>query len=271
MMTSAALFRHRHGPCSTQRVRSSSRFQPPLLAAILLAACRGADPHEATIRGEKMLVQKQIDGLHKLIAVLQGGTLTRPDQLVVGADEATVESLIGATLPQERLVAKRFRIRLERAKVQFRGNQGLVTLAGRASPEGAPATFVDVVLKGALNDLTVQRDSGVLTGQVAIYTLEVQRAAAIGAENRAVRELAKALGQARIEAFSELGPTVVIPIRLHEDIALHGLDEEPVSAVPGKLHVQLTVAQVLAVSGRLWVMLDVVAGPWLSDDKRPAH
>lgn len=252
-------------------MRSSSRFQLPLLAAILLAACRGADPHEATIRGEKLLVQKQIDGLHKLIAVLQGGTLTRPDQLVVGADEATVESLIGATLPQERLVAKRFRIRLERALVRFRGNQGMVTLAGRASAEGAPGTFVDVVLKGALNDLTVQRDSGALSGKVAIYTLEVQRAAAIGAENRAVRELAKALGQARIEAFSELGPTVVIPIRLHEDIALHGLDEEPVSAVPGKLHVQLTVAQVLAVSGRLWVMLDVVAGPWLSDGKEARH
>jgi hypothetical protein len=44
-----------------------------------------------------------------------------------------------------------------------------------------------------------------------------------------------------------------------------------VSAAPGSLHMQLTVAKVIAVSGRLWVMLDVVAGPWLSQDKDHSH
>jgi hypothetical protein len=229
-----------------------------------LAACRdGADPRRANIRGEKLLLQKQIDGLHTLIGAAKRGELVGPEQVVVGADESTVERLIGATLPQERVVSKRFHVRLERAQVGFRGNQSVVTLAGRASALGAPATFVDVVLKGALSDLTVQRDSGALNTRVALYTLEVRRAAAIGAENRAVRDLAKALGQARIESFAELGPTVVIPIRLHEDIAVGGLDDEPVVATPGRLHVQLTVSKVLAASGRLWVLLDVVAGPWL--------
>jgi len=248
------------------------RLELALLATAFAAtACGSADPRGATIRGEKLMLQKEIDGLHALIGGLQRGSLTRTDQLLVGADEATVERLIAVTLPQERLVAKRFRIRLEKAKVQFRGNQGIVTLTGRATSEDAPATFVDVVLKGALNDLTVKRDSGALTGRVAIYTLEVQRAAAIGAENPAVRGLAKALGQAQVDSFAELGPTVVIPIRLHEDIAFHGLDEEPVSAAPGSLHMQLTVAKVIAVSGRLWVMLDVVAGPWLSQDKDHSH
>jgi hypothetical protein len=243
-----------------------------LVAAATVVACGGgADSRHAAIRGEKVLVQKQIDGLHTLIASLKRGELTRPDQLLVGADEATVERLIGATLPQERVISKRFRIRLEKAQVRFRGNQSVVTLAGRASAEGAPGTFVDVVLKGGLGDLIVQRDSGSLTTRVAIYSLEVQRAAAIGAENRAVRELAKALGQARVDSLAELGPTVVIPIRLHEDITLDRLDEEPVVAAKGKLHIQLTVAKVLAVSGRLWVLLDVVAGPWLSDAQGERH
>jgi hypothetical protein len=205
-----------------------------------LAACRdGADPRRANIRGEKLLLQKQIDGLHTLIGAAKRGELVGPEQVVVGADESTVERLIGATLPQERVVSKRFHVRLERAQVGFRGNQSVVTLAGRASALGA------------------------LNTRVALYTLEVRRAAAIGAENRAVRDLAKALGQARIESFAELGPTVVIPIRLHEDIAVGGLDDEPVVATPGRLHVQLTVSKVLAASGRLWVLLDVVAGPWL--------
>jgi hypothetical protein len=252
--------------------RASAGCRLALLAtALVAAACGGADLREATIRGEKLMLQKEIDGLHTLIGALQRGTLTRNDQLLIGADEATVERLIAVTLPQERLIAKRFRIRLEKAKVQFRGNLGLVTLTGRATAEDAPATFVDVVLKGALNDLIVARDSGALTGRVAIYTLEVQRAAAVGAENRTVRELAKALGQSRVDSFSELGPTVVIPIRLHEDLDFHGLDQEPVSAAPGSLHVQLSVAKVIAVSGRLWVMVNVVAGPWLTQAEEKAH
>jgi hypothetical protein len=243
-----------------------------LVLASLLAGCRGGvDAREATIRGEKLLVQKQIDGLHALIGALKRGQLTKPDQLLVGADEATVERLIGATLPQERIVSKRFRIRLEKAQVRFRGNQSVVTLAGRASAVDAAATFVDVTLKGGLSDLIVQRDSGALTTKVAIYSLEVQRAAAIGAENRAVRDLAKALAQARVDSLAELGPSVVIPIRLHEDIPLNGLDEEPLIAAPGKLHIQLTVAKVLAVSGRLWVLLDVVAGPWMTAAQADRH
>jgi hypothetical protein len=243
-----------------------------LPAAVSILSCQGgADARHAAIRGEKLLLQKQIDGLGTLIAALKRGELTRTDQLLVGADEATVERLIGATLPQERVIAKRFRIRLEKAQVRFRGNQSVVTLAGRASAVDSPATFVDVALKGGLNDLIVQRDSGALTTRVAIYSLEVQRAAAIGAENRAVRELAKAVGQARVDSLAELGPTVVIPIRLHEDISLNALDEEPVTAAPGKLHIQLTVSKVLAVSGRLWVLLDVVAGPWMSAAQAGRH
>ena len=191
--------------------------------------------------------------------------------MLVGADEATVERLIAATLPQERIVSKRFRVRIEKAHVRFRGNQSVVTLAGRASAVSAPGTFVDVILKGGLSDLIVQRDSGALNTKVSIYTLEVQRAAAIGQENRAVRELAKALGQARVDSLSELGPTVVIPIRLHEDIPLSGLDDGPVRAAPGRLHIQLTVSKVIAVSGRLWVILDVVAGPWMTAAQADRH
>jgi hypothetical protein len=34
---------------------------------------------------------------------------------------------------------------------------------------------------------------------------------------------------------------------------------------------QLSVAKVIAVSGRLWVMLDVVAGPWLTKSQEHSH
>jgi hypothetical protein len=233
-----------------------------LLTLSACVACSGAASGAAASGGEELRLRNQIDGLNGLIARVEQGRLTRPDQLLVGVDEALVERLIAVTLPQERTVAERFRIRLEKAAVRFRGNQGLVTLTGRASAEDAPGTFVDVVLHGALDQLTVERDSGALTGRVAIYTLEVQRAAAAGAESRQVRALAEALGQASIDRFAELGPPVVIPIQLHEEIELPGLDEEPVSAAPGSLQVKLEVATVIAVSGRLWVMLDVVAGPW---------
>jgi len=247
----------------------SCRAGLSLLATFFVCvACSGPPSPAAANGGEILMLQNQIGSLNGLIALVEQGNLTRPNQLLVGVDEELVERLIAVTLPQERLVAESFRIRLEKATVRFRGNQGLVALTGRASAEDAPGTFVDVVLRGAVDQLTVERDSGALTGRVAIYSLEVQRAAAAGAEGGQVRALAEALGQASIDMFADLGPLVVIPIQLHEEIDLSGLDEEPVSAASGSLQVKLDVARVIAVSGRLWVMLDVVAGPWRSEGEQ---
>lgn len=243
----------------------------PLALSLLLAAfagaCRQEDDSGARARAEKLLLERQIAGLTALVAAAEGRTLLKPSQLLIGADEATVQRLIAATLPQERVVGERYRLRLERAEVQFRASQGLVILKGRASPAAAPDTFVDVTLQGGLDDVTVRQGSGSLVGRIAVDHLQVERAAAAGAEGPALRALAEALARERLDAFSELMPPVEIPIRLEESVSFENFEEGPVSALSGRLPVRASVARVLALAGRLWIVLDVGAGPWRSSPR----
>jgi hypothetical protein len=238
------------------------RFLWLALALALAAACRRDEARVARIRAEKQLLERQIAGLQELVAAAEAHTLLKPAQLLVGADEATVQGLIAATLPQERVVAKQFLLRLVGVEARFRASQGLVVLKGRASPVNAPATFVDVTLEGGLDDVEVHQSSGTLVARVAIYHLQVERAAAAGAEGPTIRALAEALGRERLDALSELVPPVEIPIRLEESVTFEGLDEGPVTALAGALPVRASVVRVLALAGRLWVVLDVGAGPW---------
>lgn len=230
--------------------------------AALALGCRDDEARVARVRAEKLLLERQIAGLKDLVAAAEAKTLLKSEQLLVGADEATVQGLIAATLPQERVVANRFRLRLERVEARFRASQGLVVLQGRASPAGSSDTFVDVTLEGGLDDIVVRPSSGTLVGRVAVYHLRVERAAAAGAEGPAIRALAEALGRERLDALSELVPPVEIPIRLEESIGFEGFEEGPVTAGAGALPMRASVARVLALAGRLWVVLDVGAGPW---------
>jgi hypothetical protein len=239
---------------------------PRLVVGITLsasfAACGRGDEHGARLRAEKQLLERQIAGLKELVAAAEGGTLTKPEQLLVAADEATVQGLLAATLPQERVVADRFRVRLERATVQFRASQGLVLLSGRASFVDSPGSFVEVTLEGGLEDVKVREASGTLVGRIAVYHLAVARASAAGADSSTMRALAEGLGRERLESLSALAPPLEIPIRLEESVAFKGFEDGPVSVRPGSLPVRASVARVLALSGRLWVVLDVGAGPW---------
>lgn len=239
-----------------------SRLVLGLALAALAPACRRGDDEAARGRAEKLLLERQIAGLRELVAAAEAKTLFTPQQLLIGADEATVQGLIAATLPQERIVEGRFRLRLERVEVRFRASQAVVVLKGRASAAASPSSFVDVTLEGGLDDVAVRLGSGTLVGRIAIYHLRVERAAAAGAEGPAIRSLAESLGRQRLEALSELVPSVEIPIRLEESVAFEGFEEGPVTARPGTLPVRASVARVLALAGRLWVALDVGAGPW---------
>jgi hypothetical protein len=45
-------------------------------------------------------------------------------------------------------------------------------------------------------------------------------------------------------------------------VGTDGFEEGPVSVRAGALPMRASVARVLALQGRLWVVLDVAAGPW---------
>ena len=87
------------------------------LVAVAISGCRHREPPEILLKRSTGASRRaQIEGLEKLIAKAEKGELVTTDQIAVGVSEAAVESLLNASLPQQVVVGKRVRVRLESAQ-----------------------------------------------------------------------------------------------------------------------------------------------------------
>lgn len=253
------------------RARRLPSATPLVLLSLSLAlgACRQHDTGSARLRAEQAVLERQVQGLEELVALAEQGALFPKDAFAIGVDEALVRDLLAAGLPQEQLVAERYRVRVERASVRFESNQSLITLDGRVSSLNTPGTYADLQLRAGLGRLAIEPLRGRLQAQVVLDHFEVRRAAAAGAESRVVSALIEELGRERLDAFEGLVPLLEIPVRLDQSLVLKGTSEGPVAVSAGELPVRVAVSRVIPLSGRLWVLLDISAGPWTAPAPEP--
>ena len=133
-----------------------------------------------------------------------------------------------------------------------------------------PGRLADISLQGGLEDIEISPE-GKLSARVAIDSFEVARTESGGAETPMVKALVDVLSAERMERLRNLVPPVEIPVALDQQIAINGFGEGPVQVNPGTLPVQARVARVLALSGRLWVMLEVSVGQWVEATAKPSR
>jgi hypothetical protein len=65
-----------------------------------------------------------------------------------------------------------------------------------------------------------------------------------------------------LDSLSGLLPGLEIPVTLEESIPIAGLNAGVVQVKGGSLPLKVSLAEVIPVKERLWVLLDVSAGPW---------
>jgi hypothetical protein len=229
--------------------------------AALAVGCERHDPLAEHRAAEARVVAKQIAGLEELIRAAEARTLLRPDQFVVGVGENVLRELLSASLPQERVIGRRYRVRLESASVSFQSSQSLITLRGHVASLQASGTFALLLLEGGLEQVNIE--AGRLTGRVVLHHFEVEQAAAAGTARSLARSLVEDLGHERLDALEELIPKIEIPVHLEEAIELSGVDDGVLRIAAGRLPVRASVVRVMPLSGRLWILLDATAGPWL--------
>lgn len=238
-------------------------------------ACRQHDTEGARLRADQAVLERQVTGLEELVALAEQGALFPKDAFAIGIEEELVRGLLAAGLPQEQIVAERYHVRVERAAVRFESNQSLITLDGRVSQVGQPGTFADLQLRAGLGRLAIEPGTGRLKAQVVLDHFEVRQVAAAGAPDRMVKVLIEELGRERLDTFESLLPVLEIPVRLDQSLQIKDLGEGPVSVPGGELPVHVAVSRVIPLSGHLWVMLDVSAGPWKASaaetGRRPAR
>ena len=238
------------------RVHRLLALAAAVCAVGLAGGCRRRESVEATrARAREAVALSQIANLQQLVEKAEAGQLVSADRIAISLSEETAKSIFDASLPQEKTLAERVKVRIESAQPFFNGNNAglLFQASARGTTIGATARLE---LGGRLVDFRIEK--GRLTASVELVHFKVLDSS-LGDMGSDVLE---SLVRANQPAIAAMLPTLEVPVHLEQSIPVAGLDEGVVQVEPGVLPFQITLAEVIPVNRRLWILLDVKAGPW---------
>jgi hypothetical protein len=235
------------------RVRHSGPPRPPAAEALLL---------------------RQRQGMNALLDRTRGGRLLEPaaGRVVVAVDQALVQSLLSTYLPADHTLEAGWQVHLNDAQVTFEDGLALVRLVGRISPADAPPEelFADLEVWGDLSLAETQPRPDVLLCRVNLIAVEAKRVDVVVRVKEA-ESLVADVGRARLSDFAALAPAFEIPVRREHTVEIPGTPPgEEVRIAPVRIDVRLTLADMDAHRGRLWLAMDVELGSRAEMPVRPS-
>ena len=234
------------------------RFAVAGLIGLVSAGCDAGGPRA---RAEAAALRRQAETLRNLIAAVETDQAFSSRHVTLGIGQSLVRDLLQLALPIETDTAPDLHVRLETAEVAFENGESRVTLRGRVSRASTPGTFADLIVRGSLHRFAVGEPAGQVTARVALDRLEVRQAEAEGLRRELVETMIERLGQPTLESLAAQIPPLAIPLRFERTLELEGLHAGPFEIAPASLRLEVSLAQVVALSGRLWVQLAVSAVP----------
>jgi hypothetical protein len=229
-----------------------------LLGLAILPACH-RHRHETAATAEGAVLERRRQGLASLVAAARRGTLLPFDKVLVVADDRLVRQVIAASLPVERVIGDRYRIRVTGAEVRFEDGFALVRLEGEATFADRPATEgrAELTIYGGLDVVDLDPDSGVLRGGVKVIAVDARRVDVFGVRSFLAEDLVENLGREKLDAFSALASRIEIPVRLERSVTLPAVGPGEVRIDAATIPLRVAVADVKAFRGKLWVSVDV--------------
>lgn len=240
---------------------TTPRLALALVIASPLCGCQPRETLEATRqRTAETVLLKQIEDLKELVSKAEAGQVETRDRIVIGIAEETSKALLDASLPQEQVVGDRIRVRIEKAVPIFQGNNALLVFQASAVglKTGASAKLE---LGGRLVNFTVIK--GRLKADVELVHFKVIESSLAELGSGVLESLV----QDNLPELAKITPDLEIPVQLDQAIRIGGLDAGVVQTKGGVLPLVMSVAEVIPINRRLWLFLEVKAGPWQSDDK----
>jgi hypothetical protein len=227
-----------------------------VFSALLLPACERRESAEvARARATEQFLVAQVADLEKLVAKAEKGELVTQGRIAIGFAETAARSLLDASLPREITLAGRVQLRIESAQPFFRGNNA--ALLFRATTRGiTTGATARLELGGRLVDFRIEK--GQLRASIEITHFKVMESSL----GDLASDVLEALLRDNLRTVSGLLPSLELPVHLEESIDVEGLDEGVVVAQGGGLPLTISLAEVIPVNERLWILLDAKAGPW---------
>jgi hypothetical protein len=239
-----------------------------VVASALAAAggCGGAYEGGGELRAQKVVLQREVEGLRESVGRLERGEPVFPmEDIAVAIDEGLLRDLVQAELPFE-TDADRFHLVLREAEVRFQGAP-TVRLRGGMTRSGLIDVDAGVEVVGALADIAIDGSKGTLAAKIAVDHIEIEKAAGIEKlmTGATMDEIARAI---RLAIANKL-PTILIPVKLEQAIELPMVDEGPVRVAGARLPIDVAVDRVFAGQGRLWVAIRFKPGEFTKTTDPP--
>lgn len=224
------------------------------LAAALTAGCDRQFEGGGDLRAQRVVLEREVEGLREVVSRLERGEpLLPPGDVAIAVDDALVRDLLLAQLPFSADV-DRVHVDLTDADVQFAGSP-TIQLRGRLQLRDQPDVTAAVTLFGALDEIAIEGDATTLRAVVAADHLAIEDATGLAAylSGATLDELARSI---RLELARQL-PVVRLPISIRRAIEIPAVTEGPVRLDGGRLGLDVSVSQVVAAGGRLFVAVHV--------------
>ena len=239
-----------------------------LLPALALSsfACGGRYEGGGDLRAQRVVLQREVDGIREVVSRLERGEPMLPlDDVAIAIDDAFVRDIIGAQLPFEADV-DRFHLTLKEAEVQFRGSP-VVRLRGALNLRERPGVEAAVTVIGALEDIGVDAGSSTLRARVAVDHIGIEKAAGIESilSGATLDEVARMV---RLQVQDQL-PPIQIPVKVQQSIDLPAVTRGPVRIDGARMPLQVAVSQVVAGQGRLWIAVHFQPGDLVKTKDAP--
>jgi hypothetical protein len=225
--------------------------------ALVLPACESKFEGGGDLRAQKVVLQREVEGMRAVVARLERGEPMLPlDDIAISIDEALVRGLIAAQLPFEADV-DRFHLSLKEAAVKFAGSP-VVRLHGALRLQKRPDLEATVEVLGALEGIEVDHASSTLRARISVDHLGIEKAAGIEEilSGAALDEVAR---RVRLEIKDRL-PSIKIPVKVQQSIDLPAVTHGPVRIDGATMPLQAAVSQVLAGQGKLWISIHFQPG-----------
>lgn len=225
--------------------------------ALAAAACGSRFEGGGDLRAQKVVLQREVEGMRELVARLERHQPMLPlDDVAVSIDEGLARDLITAQLPFE-VDVDRFHLRLNHAEVLFRGSP-VVRLRGTLHLREKPDLEGALTAVGALEAIQVDPSSSTLKAKIAVDHIGIEKAAGIESilGGAAMDEAARLI---RLQIKDQM-PPVQIPVKVQQSIDLPAVTHGPVRIDGATMPLQAAVSQVVAGQGKLWIAVHFQPG-----------